>query len=253
MLMSFLSRCILARVLYSIPTLHACLQNIEYVKQRKRMMAMLSKLDLGAEDNQPFLTSWNSSVDQNVRTATRGSSNGDDEASLEHTSDDSIFLEEESIACFKGDTTLLRDMTLSTSQLLREIILPRLTKLLKSTQKEALVKCICETVMFLLTFTECVIAPRLRRAAMNARRTILTDVESLEKSSEVSDEEFVRLASTSCVSRIDDAALVATTEILLKEAAHFVTAMYSRFDPNGQDRSEMSAKSGEVVSSSDVA
>lgn len=237
----------------SIPGLHVCMQNIEYVRLRKRMMAMLSKLELGAENDQPFLNSWNASVDESTKTTTQGSSTADCEASLDTAHDDRIFSEEESITCFRGDTTLLRDMSLSTSQLLCEIIIPRLTKLLKSAQQEALFKCACDTVIFLLTLTECVIAPRLRRAAINARRVIFENVESLEEISEVSDEDFVRLARKYCASSVEDAPLVTATETLLQEASNFANAIYSHFDPNCLDGSSMSAKNGEVVCSRELA
>mmetsp|Transcript_23972 Transcript_23972/g.28824 ORF Transcript_23972/g.28824 Transcript_23972/m.28824 type:complete len:343 (+) Transcript_23972:502-1530(+) len=158
------------------------IRNIYFVKRRERFKKLFKQLELNDDESCKTFHTEDSIKDL-------GEINDIfQEQSNEPTKPLDIFLIPASIKCFQGNLKLFRDMCISSTRLLRATIIPKLqTTLENGNNQKAILSIIFEAVMLVLTFTECIIAPRLKASARKVK-TLL--VECLSPSIHLPDDQL---------------------------------------------------------------
>ncbi|KAH8047416.1 hypothetical protein JL722_13042 [Aureococcus anophagefferens] len=133
--------------------------NIDYLKRRHRFKTMFAKLQI------------DSSADQVIYGKKAKAKDGASRDLLEDPpADMAVFEEEESLGAFMGDGALLKEMTLSTLGLLRDSVANNLNAAVqKRTEEAELARVACEAAVLVVTFSEMVVAPRMRFVAVRLR------------------------------------------------------------------------------------
>ena len=212
--------------------------NILFVKRRENFNAMLRKLDVDDETGTAIRESWHidgptrpsplteTSLPTLSEEVPRGEDDDDTHVTFSSTADEKdlpIFAHDESLACFRGDDALLDRMARSTAKLLDETIVPKLRAAMDDDQESldtpAIVRVVCETILLVLTFTECIIAPRLRAIALRIKN-LLSDRMLSGDANE--DEELVE-ALCENAQDVDLQSLMALTRHMLADITDFVS------------------------------
>lgn len=146
-----------------------------------------------------------------------------------------VFVEEDSLACFQGDAGLLRHVSRSMLSVLQSKFIPGLKNAVDNLLASSVFELLREVLVFLLSLTECVIAPRLRRSAIDAQKALSSSSSSQGDELQASDETFVTTAYTKIKdgddaesilkNAIPDLVLLGATETLIENLDLFVVTL----------------------------
>lgn len=196
------------------------MSNIKFVKRRSRFKTMLSKLELDSSVGTALSLSWNTVASPEApddEEEDRKDPPVDDDAAAPcgaaATSERACYCEDASLASFGGNAELLREMCLSTADLLGDTVRPRLLALNSSGEEtDARVRTACEAAMLVLTFTECIVAPRLRHAAASVYETLTAPIDA-NLLVEASDDEIIERVSSNAADIVPDVLAANITQL----------------------------------------
>lgn len=192
--------------------------NIKFVKRRSRFKTMLSKLELDSAVGTALSLSWNTVAspdapadEEEIRKQTPVHDSAPSPATPA-TAESVCYSEDASLASLGDNAELVREMCLSTAELLGDTVRPRLLELNLGESGDAFVRTACEATLLVLTFTECIIAPRLRHAAASVQETLIAPLDVADRE-EMDDEAFIARVSSHAADVAPEALAASVTQL----------------------------------------
>ena len=201
--------------------------NIDYLKRRNRFKTMFAKLQI------------DSSADQVIYGKKAKAKDGASRDLLEDPpADMAVFEEEESLGAFMGDGALLKEMTLSTLGLLRDSVANNLNNAVqKRTEEAELARVACEAAVLVVTFSEMVVAPRMRFVAVRLRDHLFGAANMApDDASDVADEDLASTVSAAAAGALSVDALLKHAKKLHSEIMLFCTHVARVYAPKDDKR-----------------